>query len=162
LPDCRETWQQFRNETPPGAERTPIHEVSLDRSSGLCLGLNPDHSHSLTKIVKPIILLSCAIFFGGCAAQNGAPYDPPFAITPSDLNQADWVENAIARSPDLAGKYQVRPGSQSITVTFAADLPKDQVATVKANMQAMSTDLTRIFKKANKLIFRFKNVELQQ
>ena len=114
--------------------------------------------------MRHFILLSCAVVFGGCAApsENGAPYDPPFAITPSDLYQADWVEKVVARTPDIGGKYRVEPGSQSITVTFAMDLPKEQEETVKENMRMMSADLTRMFKKANKLIFRFKNVELQQ
>lgn len=114
--------------------------------------------------MKCIILISCAVLVGGCVApgENGVPYDPPFAITPSDLSQADWVEKVVARTPDIGGKYRVEPGSQSITVTFAMDLPKGQEETVKENMRMMSADLTRMFKKANKLIFRFNNVELQQ
>lgn len=114
--------------------------------------------------MKHIILIACAAMLGGCATpgENGAPYDPPFAITPSDLNQADWVEKVVARTPDISGKYRVEPGSHSITVTFAMDLPKAQEATVRENMRRMSADLTRMFKQANKLIFKFKNIELQQ
>jgi uncharacterized protein YceK len=115
--------------------------------------------------MKPVLFLILALILSGCGTVSGIfggnKKEPaPAAITPSDLRQARWVENTVAGNQEFFGKFTVTPGPDSVTVLFDMDLPPGRDRELKMEMRALKDNLTRSFKNANQLIYRFHNAEL--
>ena len=107
-----------------------------------------------------LLLLALALLpLAGCSTFGGKKD----AITTEDLNQAQYVRNALNAEKDLRGIFTVTPGANVTTVTFNKPNRPASEEQCRRWMSNLKSQISQhMGKEANTLRFVFKDVVLEE
>lgn len=119
----------------------------------------------MTSRLFVLLIALPALFFMGCASTNGPTVGEgdPTTVDDNSAEQAKLVEDGLAQTSEMKGKYTVIPGPQFTTVVFSQPTVPEEPEALRQSMRDMRGYIAfKTGKNANPLRFVFPGMTLEE